>query len=247
MWEVVDDGVLNPKTIKIGPRRIVVSAAQGNISRLDTGGNFQVANWMVTLKQAAIRKALFSDQLQPADGPAMTATEVHVRVELIRQQIGPLYGRYQTEMIVPILERCFDLAMRAGVLGDAPEELQGRNLTFKFVSPLARAQQMEDVTSIERLFVSVTNTMQFAPDAIDNIDVDASIQIMGDHLGVRSNVLRTPEQIAEIRQAKAQAQQEAAAAQQESALVDKLGGAAAKGLENQMSSEVMQWAPYFLL
>jgi len=70
----------------------------------------------------------------------MTATEVHVRVDLIRQQLGPVYGRWQSEYLIPIVERCFGLALRAGVLGQPPEELQGQDMQIKFLSPLARAQ-----------------------------------------------------------------------------------------------------------
>jgi hypothetical protein len=63
--------------------------------------------------QAQIRKILMADQLQAQDGPAMTATEVHVRVNLIRQLLGPIYARLQAEYLQPLIERCFGLAYRA--------------------------------------------------------------------------------------------------------------------------------------
>jgi hypothetical protein len=97
-----------------------------------------------------------ADQLQPQDGPAMTATEVHVRVGLIRQLLGPIYGRLQAEYLAPLAERCFGLAYRAGIFGEAPQSLGGRNLKVKYNNPLARAQKMEDVAAIERLNGNLT-------------------------------------------------------------------------------------------
>ena len=94
-----------------------------------TGADFNVAFTAEERLQASIRKIMMADQLQPQDGPAMTATEVHVRVALIRQLLGPVYGRFQAEYLQPLVERCFGIAFRAGVFPPAPESLRAPTST----------------------------------------------------------------------------------------------------------------------
>ncbi|WP_239505045.1 portal protein, partial [Serratia marcescens] len=78
MWIAEDDGVLNPRTVKVGPRRIIVANSVDSMKPLLTGSDFNVAFTAEERLQASIRKIMMADQLQPQDGPAMTATEVHV-------------------------------------------------------------------------------------------------------------------------------------------------------------------------
>src|SRR3546814_5964376 len=73
MWLGIDDGILNPATVKLGPRKIVIAAEKDSLTPLQTGADFQLSEAMVAKLQAAIRKTLMADQLQPWDGPQMTA------------------------------------------------------------------------------------------------------------------------------------------------------------------------------
>jgi hypothetical protein len=148
----------------------------------------------------------------------MTATEVHVRVGLIRQLLGPIYGRLQAEYLAPMVERCFGLAYRAGLVGMAPDSLGGANLKVKYNNPLARAQKMEDVAASERLdqtlvtYASLGATVPAAAAALDVIDFDEKLRITIDGLGVPLKATRDVDALAAFRQARAEAQ--AAAAQQ---------------------------------
>lgn len=209
MWIAEDDGVLNPRTIKVGARKIIVANSVDSMKALQTGSNFQLSDILVSKLQAAIRKTLMADQLQPQDGPSMTATEVHVRVGLIRQLLGPIYGRLQAEYLQPLIERVFGLAYRAGVLGPAPESLANREFVVTYISPLARAQKLEDVTAIERMNANVAQIAQVAPDVLDLIDTDEQVQVLADALGVPSRVLRNAQDVARLREAKQQAAQQA--------------------------------------
>lgn len=215
MWIAEDDGVLNPRTMRIGPRKIIVANSVDSMKPLTTGSNFELAEHMVAQLQAAIRKILMADQLQPQDGPAMTATEVHVRVELIRQLLGPIYGRFQAEYLRPLVQRCFGIAYRAGVLGVAPESLQGREFSVKYVSPMARAQRLEEVTAIERLFASAASFAQATGDAsiFDRFNFDEAIRATADGLGVPDKVLLSSDELQAKLDAKEQARQQAQQAQ----------------------------------
>lgn len=210
MWIAEDDGVLNPRTVKVGPRRIIVANSTDSMKPLLTGADFNVAFSAEDRLQASIRKIMMADQLQPQDGPAMTATEVHVRVALIRQLLGPVYGRFQAEYLQPLVERCFGLAFRAGAFPPAPESLQNANFNVRYISPLARAQQLENVTAIERLGANVANLAKVAPEVTDLIDADEATRVIADALGVPAKVIRTSDAVDQLRQQRQQAQQQQA-------------------------------------
>jgi hypothetical protein len=216
MWIAEDDGVLNPRSVKVGPRKVIVANSVDSMKQLSAGGDWQLADSRIQQYAGAIRKILMADQLQPQDGPAMTATEVHVRVGLIRQLLGPIYGRLQAEYLAPLVERCFGLAYRAGLFGEAPETLGGQGLKVKYNNPLSRAQKAEDVAAVERLTATLTglaNLGQFAPSALaalDKVDFDAAVDVMVDGVGAPMRLLRDADQLAAFREAKAQQQEDAA-------------------------------------
>ena len=230
MWIAEDDGVLNPRTVKVGPRKIIVANSVDSMKPLQSGSNFQYAETKIARLQGSIRKILMADQLQAQDGPAMTATEVHVRVNLIRQLLGPVYGRLQTEYLQPMIERCFGIAYRAGVLGAAPESLAGRNFTVRYLSPLARSQKLEEVTAIDTFVAGALQVMAATqdPSILDNIDMDEAQRFKGEALGVPSSIIRSTADRDKIRSDRAQAQQQAQEQAQQQVMQQQAGEAALK-------------------
>lgn len=234
MWIAEDDGVLNPRTVKVGPRKIIVANSVDSMKPLQSGSNFNYSDSRITRLQAAIRKTLMADQLQAQDGPAMTATEVHVRVNLIRQLLGPVYGRLQTEYLQPLIERCFGIAYRAGILGQAPDSLAGRPYTVRYLSPLARAQKLEEVSAIDQ-FVSgcamaaeVQAKTGQTPDAMDNVDLDAAARFRGEALGVPTQVMRNQADVQRVREERAKSIQAAQEQAQQAAMQQTVAQAAMK-------------------
>lgn len=217
MWIAEDDGVLNPKTIKVGPRRVIFANSVDSMKPLLTGSDFNVAFTAEERLERAIRKRLLADQLQPQDGPAMTATEVHVRVALIRQLLGPVFGRLQAEFLQPLVERCFGIAYRAGVLGVAPPALAGRSFHVKYISPMARSQRLEDVTAIERYGLFVGQQVQAGfQQAADLYDADEASRAVADGLGVPKKIVPDAKRVQALREGrKADAQQQQQAMQQQ--------------------------------
>lgn len=207
MYGAVDDGVLNPRTVKIGPRKVIIMNDKESFFPIAPGGQFNVVFASKEQLQASIRKGLLADQLQPQDGPDMTATEVHVRVQLIRQLLGPIYGRLQAEYLQPLIIRCFGIAYRAGVLGVAPPSLQGKSFTVKYISPLARAQRMDDVTAMDRLETSLIAEAQADPSVLDIYDFEAAARLRGTYLGVPKGPMRSPEDVLKLRKNKEDARQ----------------------------------------
>lgn len=217
MWIAEDDGVLNARTVKVGPRKIIMANSVDSMKPLLTGADFNLSIELVDRWRQDVRRILLADQLQPQDGPAMTATEVHARVNLIRQAVGPIFGKQTSEYLSPLIARAFGIAYRAGVFAPPPASLRGRSFSVKYLSPLARAQQLEDVGAIERLTAFAGNLQQVAPEVLDNVDFDGTLRLMSERLGVPADALRSIQDRDKLRAARVRAQQkeqEAAAAQQ---------------------------------
>lgn len=229
MWIAEDDGVLNPKTVRVGPRRVIVANSVDSMKPLLTGSDFNVAFTAEERLERAIRKRLLADQLQPQDGPAMTATEVHMRVGLIRQLLGPIFGRMQAEFLQPLVERCFGLAYRAGVLGQAPESLGERNYHVKYLSPLARGQMVEDAQAIERYSMFIQAQVQggFA-EAGDLYDPDEAARAISDAYGVPKKIVPDSRTVEAKRQARRENQQQQMQAEQQMATQQSMTDAMAK-------------------
>ena len=73
---------------------------------------------------------------------------------------------------------------------------------------LALAQKAAATTGIERLAGFIGNLAAEFPEAKDNFDPDATIQLMNGLLGNPERILRGPEQMAAIRNQRAQQQQQ---------------------------------------
>ncbi|MCV5520110.1 portal protein, partial [Escherichia coli] len=80
-----------------------------------------------------------------------------------------------------------------------PESLQNANFNVRYISPLARAQKLEDVTAIERLGANVANLAGISQDVIDLIDTDEATRVVADALGVPAKVIRSSDAVANIR------------------------------------------------
>lgn len=80
-------------------------------------------------------------------------------------------------------------------------------ISFQFINPLAAAQKLEHVTAVQNLMMNVGQLAQLDPNILDNVNMDNITQIMGDGLGVPMTVLRTDDEVQQLRQAKQEKQQ----------------------------------------
>lgn len=211
MWIAEDDGVLNARTIKLGPRKVVVANSTDSLKPLTSGSNFNISFTIAADLQRAIMRTLMADQLGPQDGPTKTATEIHARVGLIRQMLGPVYGRFQAEYLQPLIERCFGIAYRAGAFPPPPASLANRDFTVKFLSPMARSQRLEEVAAIDQYVAGTAAIAQSTGDLsiFDTVDLVEAQAFKAQALGVPSQCIPDKRTIEKIRRTRAQQQRAA--------------------------------------
>lgn len=199
MWIAEDDGVLNPRTVKVGPRKVIIANSVDSMKPLLTGADFNVAFTSEERLQGHIRRVMMADQLTMQGSSQMTATEVNERMNLIRQQMGPMYGRLQAEFLTPLVERCFMIMMRAGALDAPPDELNDTEFHVHYDSPLARAQRLNEATAIQSSLGYLANLNQAIPGILDNVDTDAGARELMETMGVPATVVRSTDDVAALR------------------------------------------------
>lgn len=232
MWIAKDDGVLNPNTVKVGPRKIIIAADTESMKPLISATDMSKTIIEIERLQKQIKGCMMADHLEPQTKPGdqETAYAVHVRVELIRQLLGPTYGRLTSEWLQRIWQRCWALAYRSGELGMAPPNLRGQIYAVKYLGPMARAQRGADLSAMDRYEASTLAQSQMDPNVIDNYDMDEANRLRAELGGVPSKLIRKKEDVTAMRaKAHQDQQQQQSQAMGNEALLSAVKGAGGDG------------------
>lgn len=172
--------------------------------------------------EARVRRAFYEDlflMMSMTDRREITAREVQERHEEKLLALGPVIGRLNSEMLDPLIDRTFEIQMRAGKIPPPPPELpEGMMLKVEYISMMAQAQKLVNLGSTERFATFVGNVAGGPyPAANDKVDWDEIIEEHGEMMGISPRILRSPEEVEKIRQdreRRVQAQERAAQAEQ---------------------------------
>lgn len=165
-----------------------------------------------------LKRTFFNDVLQTASQyetrSNVTAVEWDMRKSESLVMLGPALERIDHEALKRILERVFGIAKRANILPEPPPEIAGANMEIEFVSMLQQAQQAAQSAGIERVLGLAGNLVAIKPEAMDNIDIDYAIDKYSYLLNNDPKLIRSPDQLAAIREDRAKQQQAMQEAQQ---------------------------------
>jgi len=150
----------------------------------------------------------------------MTATEVTERMAERLQQLGPALERLQSELLDPVIDRTFTIMQNMGLVPPPPPEIQGMDYRVEYISVLAQAQRMSGTAAIEQLVGFVGSVAGAKPEVLDKLDADQAVDEYAAMLGTPVNVVRSDEDVAEIRRQRAEAEAQQAALMQQAAAAD---------------------------
>lgn len=153
--------------------------------------------------------------------------EIAARNEEKLTQLGPVVERVHNEQLNVSIDRAFEILNSIGLIPPPPEEMQGMPIGVEFISVLAQAQRMIGLGSIERYAGFLGTLSATHPSVLDKFDADQAADEYADIVGVPARIVRSDDQVEEIRGQRAQAEQQAAAAEQAAALAP----AAKQGVE----------------
>lgn len=229
-----DDGVLNPRAVKLGPRKVIVVNDMDSIEPLVTGAKVEFGQLVVEEVQKAVRRPLMADLFeQLLNDPRMTATQVHAILQIIRQRMGPRFSRLQSEYLAPLVERTYGLLLRAGALGQPPETMLDADYVVRYESPLAKAQKLDEVAAMDQYEVGLLNKAQVVPTVLDGYDWPNADRHRAKLLGVPLKLVLDEKAVAKKQAAREEAHQ--AQAQQEVALQAQAAGMT-KAAENMAAA-----------
>jgi hypothetical protein len=148
-----------------------------------------------------------------SEDKVQTATWVDAAREEKLILLGPVIERTENEGLDEIIDRTFAIMERRGLFPPAPEEIAGAPIDVQYISLLAEAQRASSTSGIERWLQLSGTLAAVRPDAMDNVNVDKTIETYGDLLNLPPDLMNSPETMAAIRKARNEQQQAAAALQ----------------------------------
>jgi len=182
------------------------------IQPLQTGARVDINEQKMQQRRDSIDNAFLVTLFQIlVETPRMTATEALIRSQEKGMLLTPTMGRQQSEALGPLIEREIDLLMQHRLLPPMPEallEAQGEyEITYE--SPMSRMQRAEELVGVQRTMELLTPFAQINPEVMDIFDPDALAQLTAEVSGVPMPVLRSPDEVAALREQRAQQQQAA--------------------------------------
>jgi hypothetical protein len=185
IWQADDDGVLNPANIQLKPGTIIPKAVGSHgLQPLEMPGRFDVSQIILDDLRGRIRHALLTDRLGPVTSRTMTATEVLERSAEMGLLLGATYGRLQTELMTPLIQRAYAILRQRGEVPDV--NIDGRFVTLDYRSPLARAQGQRN---IQNTLFWLQSVQAMGPAALSAVNWPQAARVLGDALGVPSDLI----------------------------------------------------------
>lgn len=197
VYTAADDGVLNPYNVKLIPGTIIPVASNNNaapsLRPLERSGDFQIAQIKIDQKQELINKTLFGMPLGSITRtPVRTATEVDARSNETFEMTSAAFSRFQTELLERLIKRMVDVLQKAGKI--APIVIDGKEITIKFTSPMAKQQDRVDVGVITEYAQVLAATGIPLEEIAKYVKFEEIPGYIGENMGLPSKLLRTEEE-----------------------------------------------------
>lgn len=211
-----DDGVLNPQNVQIKPGAIISVASNGgsqgpSLQPLQRSADFNVSQIIINDLVDSIKKMLMDDTLPKDTMSARSATEIVTRNAELAQNLGSAFGRLLTEALIPIVKRILQVMDEQKVI-DLPLKVDGNVIKIVPQSPLAEAQNMDDIKQVIQ-FMQIAQGL--GPVGQIALNQDKALDFMADKLGIPGEILNTPEERKTIAQQMAQMAMQNAGAPQD--------------------------------
>lgn len=145
-----------------------------------------------------------------------TAREVEELHSEKLMMLGPIFEMFKMEVLDNLINIIFQYALDAGIVPEAPAEIQGQELSVEYVSMVAQAQKMSGVSATNQYLGVLFNLAQADQSVLDNINFDVVARKTAKMIGVEPDMLNDEKIVSAIREQRAQ--QQAALAQQQQAV-----------------------------
>ena len=211
---VPDDAMILPVRTAPGSLNYYRSGSRDRIEALNIGANNPLGLNMEDQRRRSISRTFHVDQLLIQENRTMTATEVMQRNQEKMRILGPVIGRLQQELLMPLIIRVFNIMLRNRQFLPAPEILTNQEVDIEYVSPVALAQKGSQLESIMRGLELFGSISQIAP-VTDYIDENGLIKQIINILGLPAKMIKSDKEVQELRAVRQEQQAAQAQMQQE--------------------------------
>ena len=197
-----------------------------------SGANLPVTREMQMDTRNQVLNAFFKNILNlPMNGPQMTATEIIQRKDEFIREVGPVFGRFESDYNRPIAERSFNLLLRAGAFLPVPESMAGTRINFEFEMPVTKIRKQVEAAAAKQWAMEMLELSNVKPEAADLVNIDELGRFAHDAAGIPHEILNGRQAVEALREQRAaamQQQQQAEMLQQGAGVAEQLAGAANK-------------------
>jgi len=151
--------------LDLGPGGLTVVREMGALQPYEGRANFSISTEEIMMYKAGIQQAFLVDRLEMKESPAMTATEVQVRYELMQRLLGPTMQRIKVQWLNKVVQNVFNIERRAGRLLEMPESIRKLNpeVVIEFVGALATSQKSQQANELTQFAGQVAELSQSYP------------------------------------------------------------------------------------
>ena len=225
IYQMDDDGIINPDTISLVPGSVIPKSPQSmGLQSIKAAGNIDFSNFILNDERLNIKQALYNDMLGDPNKTPASATEVVERMADLSKRMGAAFGRLQSEMVQPVLQRVVYILKKQGRI-DMPT-VNGRAVKITSVSPLAQAQNNQDIQSVARFLELVGGN--FGPDMVNLLVKSEDVAVyLAKKFSVPDNLVRDQKEREEMIQMMQQMQMQQQQQQQQMQMQQQQGEAIA--------------------
>lgn len=221
---IADDGVVGMK-VNLNPGKVNPGAVGPDgrlkVQPIVTAQNPTFIQQVMDVKRDQIRDALFVNLFQIlVNNPQQTATEALIKANEKGELLGPAGSKIQ-DGLANMLDRETGILARKGAFEsgsplEPPESLRGEDFGARFTAPLDRLRRGNEAVAIQRTYETAGQiaAAKQDPTIFDKFDDDTAIEHIQQINGAPRDIFRTDEEVAEIRQQRADAQAQQAAIEQ---------------------------------
>lgn len=212
-----DDGQLKAWSMQAGAMNWGAIDDNGKplVQAMHTTGSFEIGLEMLQESRQIINDAFLITlfQILVDKPPQMTAYEAGLRAQEKGELLGPSGGRLQSDMLGPLIAAELDVLFTyaAAELPPMPEAIVRMGglaaMRIEYVSPLNLAQRSPEGVALLNAINTLTPLETVAPDVLAIFDPEETGRGITEIFGVPQKWLRTPNQMAQLKQANAQSAQ----------------------------------------
>lgn len=235
--QLVDKGTNPPMAAPSALKNQRASLLPGDVTYVDVNQGQQGfvpvyepnPSWLAGLEKKIqqhefrIKRAFYEDlflMLANMDGVQPRNTmEIAERKEEKLLQLGPVMDRLNDELFDRLIDRTFAIMVKRsrpdwdaglpGLLPMPPQEVQEATLKVEYTSIMAQAMKKVGLGDIERFAGFIGNLAQGDPSVLDRWNLDETAKEYHGGMGLAPKIVRTDDEVAAIREQRAQQQQAA--------------------------------------